>query len=317
MADTPLAMSNTVTNAATEQRSTRDRSATDLLSVSLMAKLERLQLRSRRSLVGHLQGAHRSSRRGTSLDFADYRPYAPGDDVRRIDEHLFARLNVLALKLFDAEDDLVVRIVIDTSGSMSFGEKFQRAKELAAALGFIALVHRDAVYVQSLADLLVAKRAPRRFTGRNASVELFSVLSNMNATGVTPLAAGLRKLLTQSGPPGLTIVVSDLLTPQWEEALSRLPPRQGSALLVHVLADEDLHPTFVGDQELVDVETGQRITVSLDASTQQRYTDDAVAWCMRVEQRCAASGVGYHRSLAGEPLEKTVLALLSSTSRAT
>src|SRR5215468_300381 len=103
-----------------------------------MARLERLQLGTRRRLSGQFAGEHRSRRHGTSLDFADYREYHPGDDFRRIDYHLWARLDVLLLKLFEADDDLTLRLLVDTSASMA-GPKLQQARRVAAALGFVSL----------------------------------------------------------------------------------------------------------------------------------------------------------------------------------
>src|SRR5262245_45070016 len=102
-----------------------------------MARLERLQLGTRRRLSGQFAAEHRSPRHGTSLDFADYREYHPGDDFRRIDYDLYARLDVLLLKLYEAEDDLTLRLLIDTSRSMA-GDKLVQAERIAAALGFVA-----------------------------------------------------------------------------------------------------------------------------------------------------------------------------------
>jgi uncharacterized protein (DUF58 family) len=288
-----------------------------LLAPELLQKLERMQVRNRRSLVGQMQGAHRSPLRGTSLDFADYRPYAPGDDIRRIDEHVYARLDVLALKLFDSEDDLTIRLVIDTSASMGFGAKIRCAAQLAAALGFVGLVHRDTVRVHTLDQLIVRKtqsassNSPaRRFVGRGNTNEMFRVLEELVAAGGTPLAAGLRRLLTMPGPPGLTVVFSDLLTDEWDQALRKLPPGNGAAFIVHVLSDEELAPTLVGDYELRDVETRRDVLVSLDDQRLARYRSDVARWCDQVEQRCRAGGLGYVRATTSQPVEQLVRAIL-------
>ena len=99
----------------------------------------------RRRLAGQLAGEHRSPRHGSSLDFADYRTYHPGDDFRRIDYHLYARLDTLLLKLYEAEDEVRLRLLIDTSASMGRGGKLAQAARVAGALGFVALVRRDPV----------------------------------------------------------------------------------------------------------------------------------------------------------------------------
>ncbi len=289
-----------------------------LLTPAVQSKLERMQIRNRRSLVGQLQGTHRSPQRGTSLDFADYRRYAPGDDVRRIDEHLFARSDVLALKLFDAEDDLTIRLVLDTSGSMHFGDKLLHAQRLAAALGFIGLVHRDVVRLHSLSELTAPHAAPsamRRFNGRGAAKDLFASLQQLQASGPTPLASALHRLIVQPGPPGVTIVLSDLLTPEWEQAMRRLPPGKGSAMVIHVLDPEDIAPTLIGDQELLDVETGARVPVSLDHKSAEAFQTNALEWCERVEKRCLAGGVGYFRTMSNDEIEPTIRALIEMSGR--
>ena len=113
--------------------------ANELLPAALLAQLERLQLRTRRRLAGRFAGEHRSPHFGTSVDFADYREYHPGDDFRRIDYPLYARTGHLFIRLFEAEDDVTVRIVLDRSASMGFHGKLDQAARMAAAIGFVAL----------------------------------------------------------------------------------------------------------------------------------------------------------------------------------
>ncbi len=119
----------------------------DLRDPLLLGALERLQLRSRKPLAGQLLGSHRSRRHGSSLDFADFRDYQPGDDFRRIDYLTLARLDQLVIRLYEAEDDITVRLMVDCSASMRLDQKLQRAAELAGAIGFVALTRRDRVEV--------------------------------------------------------------------------------------------------------------------------------------------------------------------------
>lgn len=274
-----------------------------LLDPRLLARLEALQLGTRRRLAGHFAGEHRSTRHGSSTDFADYRQYHPGDDFRRIDYFLYARLDVLLLKLFEAEDDLHLRLLVDTSASMATAGKLDQARRVAAALGFVALTRRDPVTVHTFP----LSRAAPRFAGRAAVPALFNHLAALEATGATDFAAAVSSLLARPGPAGLTVVISDLLTPEWEGALSRLPSRGGDVLVVHVLAAEELHPTMVGDLELVDREGGGRVVVSLAADTLKEYEAGAAAWLDRVRGRCAQVGAAYVRLLAGDDLETVLL----------
>jgi uncharacterized protein (DUF58 family) len=274
-----------------------------LLDPALLARLERLQVATRRPLAGHLAGEHRSPRYGSSLDFADYREYHPGDDFRRIDYHLLARLDVLLLKLFDADDELHVRLLVDTSASMGHAGKLTQAARLAGALGFVALVRRDTV---SLHTFPLDQPAPR-FVGRNAADQLFAHLEALEAAGPTTFAAAALHLLARPGPPGLTVVVSDLLTREWEQGISRLPARRGDVAIVHVLAREELEPDLFGDLELVDRETRQRLDVSLSADTLARYRAEAAAWADGVALRCRQVGARYVRVLADDELDALLL----------
>ncbi len=274
----------------------------DLLTPSLMARLERLQLVNRRRLAGGLAGEHRSPRHGSSLDFADFREYYPGDDLRRLDVSALARLDRLLIKLFDAEDDMTLRLLVDTSGSMQ-GPKLQRARELAAALGFSALIRRDLVTLHTFP----ASVAGPRFRGRGASTALFDHLARLEPGGTTGFSAAADRVLAQPGPAGLTVVISDLLTPEWDAGISRLPARRGEFIVVHLLDPTDLDPQLAGDLELVDAETGERLEVSLSAQALEDYRSLASAWVDDVAQRVRATGGAYLRTMTDDDLESVLL----------
>ncbi len=274
-----------------------------LLEAPTLARLERLQISTNRRLAGHIAGEHRSPRFGSSLDFADYRDYHPGDDFRRIDYHLLARLDVILLKLFEAEEDLQVRLLVDTSASMETGGKLTQAARVAAAIGFVALLRRDPV---SLHTFPLDRLAPR-FLGRNAVPSLFAALESLRAEGTTDFAAASARLLSTPGPRGLTVLLSDLLSPDWEDAISRLPSRGGDLVVMHVLAPEDVRPGTEGDVELVDVERGSRVAVSLTAQTAGAYEEIVSEWRERVAQRCRRAGAGYVYLLSDEDVETLLL----------
>jgi uncharacterized protein (DUF58 family) len=275
-----------------------------LLEPRLLARLERLQVGTRRRLGGQFAGEHRSTRRGTSLDFADYREYHPGDDFRRIDYQLLARLDVVLLRLFEAEDDLVVRLLVDTSRSMATGDKLLQAQRIAAALGFVGLVRRDAVTLHTFPGRAAG---PPRFTGRAGGPALFQHLEALNADGGTEIVAAATDLLSRPGPPGLTVLISDLLTPDWAPAITRLPARGGDLVVVHVLAATELEPDLVGDLELIDVETGRSVAVSLSAATLREYARLATAWTDDIALRCRQAGAAYVRLIDTDDLETVLL----------
>ena len=274
-----------------------------LLPAGLLGRLERLQLATRRPLAGHLAGEHRSPRHGSSLDFADYRTYHPGDDFRLIDYHLLARLDVLLIKLFEADDELDVRLLIDTSASMGSDGKLLHAQRLAAAVGFVALVRRDTVSVHTFPE----DRPAPRFVGRQAAAQLFRHLERLTASGPTTVAQAVLHHLSRPGRPGLTVLISDLLTPEWERGISRLPARGGDLVVVHVLSRAELEPELHGDIEIVDRETRERLSVSLSPETLSEYRAGALAWADAVASRCRHIGAAYTRTLADDDLERLLL----------
>ena len=273
-----------------------------LLEPRFLARLERLQVGTRRRLGGQFAGEHRSIRRGTSLDFADYREYQPGDDPRRIDVGVWARLDQLLVRLYEAEDDLTVRLLVDTSASMA-GDKLRQAARLAAALGFVALVRRDVVTVHTFP----LERPAPRFTGRHAAHALLDHLDSLEADGDTRFAHAVGDLLARPGPAGLTIVLSDLLTPEWADGLTRLPARGGDVTVVHVLERAELHPDLTGDLDLVDAETGEVVSVSLAPEQLKAYEQAAAAWIDDVAGRARHGGAAYVQVLADEPIETLLL----------
>lgn len=275
-----------------------------LLEPALLARLERLQLVTRRPLVGHLAGEHRSRRHGTSLDFADYREYHPGDDFRRIDYNLLARLDVLLIKLFEADDDLGVRLLVDTSASMGSDEKLLQAQRVAAALGFVALVRRDVVSL----SMFPHDRPSARYIGRQAAPRLLEDLESLSAVGETAMSNAMIRHLARPGKPGLTVLVSDLLSSEWDATIARPTARGGDLVVVHVLARSDVEPTLFGDVDVVDREDTTRVPVSLSADTLARFRAGATRWLDDVASRCRQVGAGYVRVFADDDIERVLLA---------
>ena len=273
-----------------------------LLSPRLMARLEGLQLASKHRLVGKFGGDHKSKRFGNTVDFADFREYHPGDDFRRIDYHVLARLDQVLIKLFEADDEITVRILLDTSASMKVGAKFDQARRLAAALGFVALTANDSV---SLHTFPASGPAPR-FSGRAAIPSFLSRLESMEAKGVTPFADAAARLLTQSSLPGITLVMSDLLTDDWR-ALVGLRSTGSDLITIHLSCEEDLEPDFSGDLELVDTELGDRLSVSVTDEVASSYRARVRQWRDQVSRATVGSGGSYLAVDSREDLEALLL----------
>ena len=252
--------------------------------------------------MGRFGGEHKSKRYGNTVDFADFREYHPGDDFRRIDYHVLARLDQVLIKLFEADDEITVRLLIDTSASMTVGGKMLQAQRLGAAMGFVALTAHDSVSVHTFP----ARGTAPRFAGRAAVPAFLSYVEALQATGLTPFAEAAGHLLSRGGLPGLTVVLSDLLTPEWR-SLVQLRAAGSDVTIVHVLCEEDLAPEFSGDLELVDRELGERLTVSVTDEVARDYRDRVRAWRDDVARTARGSGATYVPVDASDDVETLLL----------
>lgn len=287
-----------------------------LLSPRVLGRLERVQLHTRQRTVGGLVGEHRSRRYGSSLDFSDYREYYPGDDLRRLDLNALARLDRLLLKLYEAEDDLHVRLLVDLSASME-GAKLQRAKELAAALGFVALTNRDIVTVHGFPSAgLPSGASGQRLLGRAAVPQLFHRIESMASAGETPFASAAVDLLSRPGTAGMTFVISDLLTPEWQQGLRKLPARRGDLAVIHVLDEADITPPVGGDVQLVDAESGATVDVSITPAAAAEYQELVNAWIGDVGRQVRSLDASYVLSMADDDLEATLFGSTDASSLA-
>src|SRR5258706_10317254 len=226
-----------------------------LLDPDFLAQLEQLELVTRKSFLGRMKGERRSKRRGQSVEFADYRNYVIGDDLRFLDWNLYARLDKLFLRLFMEEEDLHFYVLIDNSLSMDFGQptKLHYAKQVAAALGFIGLVNMDRVVVEAFNDRLVQSLPPVR--GRRSLWRLMDFLEKIEPAGPSDLRKALRTFSLKCSGKGIVVLLSDLMDKGgYEEALRYLVARQLDIYIIQILSQEEIEPEIVRDLQLVDVE---------------------------------------------------------------
>ena len=278
---------------------------------STLRKLNQLNLVATRIRKGAIKGERRSSRRGSSVEFADYRNYAPGDDLRRLDWNLYARLERPFIKLFEEEEDLAVYLLLDASRSMGWGEgdlnKFDYARKLVAGLGAIAISNGDLLSVGLLQNGRVAAEfGPTR--GGAALSRLFNFLEPLQAEGETDLNASLRQYTVKPRRPGLVVLVSDLLSAEgYEAGLRTLQGRGHEAALVHVLAPDELDPPLGGDLQLVDVESGQTQDVSLDGGLRNRYKAHVQEWLHTMQADCRKHDIHYLDLATSTPWDQALL----------
>jgi uncharacterized protein (DUF58 family) len=244
-----------------------------------LRQLERLGLLMKQPVRGGLKGGRRSVKRGQSVEFADYRDYALGDDLRQLDWNVYARLEKLFVKLFVEEEDVTVTFLVDASPSMAFGqpEKLLFAKRAAAALGYIALAGEDRVVVSALTG-----RVARRQGGLRGSGRVFRLLSNLSgirpAEGPTDLLASARHAGAMLSGRGVVVLISDLLDPAADRVIRELAAQGSELIVLHVLSPEELEPRLEGDLRLVDSESGEGIDVTVDLSTIDAYKARLAAW---------------------------------------
>jgi uncharacterized protein (DUF58 family) len=246
---------------------------------AFLRQLERLLLLMRSPVRGGLKGGRRSVKRGQSVEFADYRDYTLGDDLRQLDWNVYARLERLFVKLFVEEEDVTVTLLVDASLSMASGhpQKLLFAKRAAAALGYIGLASEDRVAVSALSGRMARRRAALRGSGR-----VFRLLADLSAIepaeGPTDLVVAARHAAAQLHGRGVVILLSDLLDPGADRVIRELAATGSELIVLHVLSPDELDPPLEGDLRLVDSETGDRVDITADLATIDAYRERLVAW---------------------------------------
>ena len=290
-----------------------------VLDEQLLRRLERLRLAAPRGLRGGPSGVHPSRRRLPAPTFTDHRPYSTGDDLRYVDWNAYARLDNLHLKLGEAEQDVRVILLVDCSASMDWGSgdsnKLHYARLLAAAMGYIALASGDRLQVVPFGvGAHTADVCWGPGTGRQRAASLLRYLDGLHATGTMTVAERLRELArVERG--GLLVVLSDL----WHNAgllegpgtvLGYFQLPRWQVLLLHLLHPEELQPPAMGDAELIDSETGVRLTLQTGRDGVDEYVAAVEHWCANLRDACMRRGAAYARITTGMQLERAVLPYL-------
>lgn len=260
---------------------------------TFLRRLEQLELASRRMTAGRMKGERRSVRRGQSVEFADYRNYAPGDDLRQLDWNAYARLEKLFVKLFVEEEDVTVHVLVDASRSMDYGEpnKLDAARRGAAALAYLGLASMDRVSVAFLGDGGSTGMRPMR--GKRRALELFRFLSEPRPERLTGLASAARAYASRMRGTGPLILISDLMDPGYLEALRDLSGTRCQVSVLHLLAPDELEPNVPPDARLVDLETAHSVEVSGDDDLVDRYRTRLAEWQAEISSFVSRRGGAY------------------------
>jgi uncharacterized protein (DUF58 family) len=279
-----------------------------LLDPDFLRKLEQLELVSRRIFVGRMKGERKSKRRGSSVEFAEHRNYASGDDLRHIDWNVYGRLDKLFLKLFLEEEDLHVYTLLDTSLSMDFGNptKLRYGKQVAAALAFIGLVNHDRILLNTFSAQLDA--GLRGVRGRSQMYRIIGYLEQLEPTGRSDLTAAAREFAIRNPGKGVVVVISDFLDKRgYQDSLRYLLARNMDIYVVHVLAQEEVEPDLVGDLRLVDSEDDEIAEITISAPLLKRYKDNLNAFVGGLKEWCTQRGITYIFTTTSFPFDKLIL----------
>ncbi len=273
--------------------------------------LSRLRFVTRKRRQGGSWGERRSARRGAGLEFADYRDYTPGDDPRRVDWNLYARLDRPYVRLFEEEEDLAVTVLLDGSASMTWGERWPVAQQLAAALGTLALLSSDALSAATLGATPATVWGPTRGRGHIAHWQPWCLALQPGATGA--LASALRQWAARPGRPGLILLITDGYDQDGLSAgIAALAARRHEVHLLHLLTPEELEPPLRGDLRLVDVESGIKREVTLDRIALEAYARRLDRWQAELRALAGKHGGRYALLRTDAPVKRLVLENLRS-----
>jgi len=282
-----------------------------LFDAEFMRKLEALRFLARKAFRSPTQGERTTLRRGMSLEFSDYRRYHAGDDFRYVDWNVYSRLDQLFLKVFTAEEDMSIHLLLDTSQSMQLGTppKVEYGKRVAAALGYIGLSTLDRVGAVSFADELGMPKPPQR--GRQQIFPLLRYFESLPCRGGTALNRVLQNYATQSRRSGLAIIVSDLFDPDgYERGLDALAYNRFDVLLIHLVDESEIHPQLDGALRLRDIESDQQRRLTVNRRLLDLYRQKVTDYFAEIETFCAKRNIEYLRASTVVPFEDLILRYL-------
>lgn len=285
----------------------------ELLDGGLIAKISRLDLASQKIFAGKLRGERRSKKRGESVEFADHRPYAIGDDIRHIDWNIYARLDRLFLKMFLEEEDLSLHLVLDASASADCGEpnKYLFMQRVAMALGYIGLVNFNRVSASIMGGVAQGESgsaragAPegtaatrgheaaalwsiRNLRGRRRTHDLSRFLCSVEPGGSSDFREHAKRIALSRTGRGVMVVLSDFLMKEgYEDGLRLLVGRGYDVFCVQVLSPQEVEPDVRGDLRLRDIEDEDYAEVTISAPLLKRYKQVLAAYTEQLRTFCA------------------------------
>ena len=287
-------------------------STAGLLDPGFVRELEvlrrRLEVRARSGMAGE----RLAKRRGGSAEFHEHRNYTAGDDLRRIDWAAYARSGEPVVKVFRAEEDVIARLLCDASASLGMGEpsKILVARRIAAAIAYMTLADAERAQVVVTAGGAIREHKPSR--GRGGLGSVLRSLEAIRTGGTTDLASAIDTIVRRSGRPGMLVVLSDFFDPGGVlGALTRASTAGHDVVLCQILTPDEVHPSGEGDWQLEDIETGERIDLTLDATAIDAYAKCFAGLCHQLRSWARRHGCSYVRVRTDEALEEAVRRMVS------
>ena len=285
-----------------------------LFDDDFLETLAYLNIIARKILSGQLKAERRSRKKGISVEFADHRPYVPGDDFRFIDWSVYFRTDHLFLKLFEEEEDLHIYLLLDCSASMGFGDpdKFLYARRLAAAIGYLGLASMDRVHVIPFVDDVPGRAADSlRVRGKAKIFQMLHFLEGRGHGGVTNLQTALQRFSTGRRKRGMAILISDLYDRDGAiPGLNALRFQKFDPYVIHLVSPQEIAPELAGDLRLVDGETGRVRDVTVTEGMLKRYRQAFADHGDRMEKYCRSRAIGYARCVTSTPFQEAVVHML-------
>jgi uncharacterized protein (DUF58 family) len=290
-----------------------DRRSRSFLDSAVLSRLAAVPLFARRPMQGTISGRHPSPHRGSSVEFAEYRKYVPGDDLRRLDWRAYGRSDRFYVKEFEADTSLRCCVVLDTSGSMGFGSggvtKIEYARRIAGALGYLALQQGDAVGLSCVANGLVRNVPPRRNPAHLISI--FDLLEEARPQGETQLVPVLHELAETIRQRALIVILSDIFVdPELlRGCFQHLKFRRHDVAIFHLLDSQEIDFNFRRPMRFLDMEGGPAIFADPNEIA-DRYNRALTAYLSSLKQHVLESSVDYHRVLLNEDYERVLMRFL-------
>lgn len=283
----------------------------DLFDEGFLKRLELLQVIARRLFRGRQRAERKTRKVGSGLEFADHRDYSPGDDIRYLDWTVWVRLRSALIRLFEEDEDLPIRVIVDVSDSMSTrgAAKLRYAKQVGAALAYVGLANLDRVGLTCMSGATHVTLPAIRGKGRIFRV--FEFLKSVDPGGPTDIRQGCSRVAAESAQPGLTIVLSDFYDLEGAfEGLNLLRFRKHEPVAIQIIDPAEADPTtsgLRGDVTLLDCEGGERRDVTMSPRALRAYADAHERFCAQLEQSCRSRGIGYVRANIDVPFDDLVL----------